>query len=594
MARVLDPSAPIATTSRERVTALLGTRRRLVVGLVASSVVSSVAESAMLVALVAVAAQVVKGSHGHSVGRELLHFSASVPVLFAIAGAAALIRLAMQFPISYLPAKIGSQVQSQLRRDVSRAFARTSWAEQSSDREGYLQETMTTQVLQATQGALQATSMLAALTAFLIFMATALVINWKAAVLLFVVALALLLVVRPMKRLGVRRSRELSRSQLEFAGALSEMQRVAAESQVFGVEEQQRRRLERYINAARDLFYRSQLIVRLTPNLYQSLIYILLIVGLTALYEINRHDLVSLGAVVLLLVRAGTTGQQVQAAQQGLNQSLPFIERLQETAKRYAAAKPAAGEEPLVHIERLGFEHVSFGYRPDEQVLGDISFEVFESETIGVIGPSGAGKSTLVQLLLQLREPTAGAFLVNGVPAASFSREDWHKLVSYVPQEPKLLHTSVAENIRFLREDLSDADVERAARLAHIHDVVLGWPGGYETTIGPRADGVSGGQQQRICLARALAAKPEVLILDEPTSALDPQSESLIQQSLRELKNEMTVFIVAHRMSTLDVCDRVMVILDGRLVAFDPISVLERESDYYRRAASIATGELLP
>ena len=118
----------------------------------------------------------------------------------------------------------------------------------------------------------------------------------------------------------------------------------------------------------------------------------------------------------------------------------------------------------------------------------------------------------------------------------------------------------------------------------------MGWAEGYETLIGPRADAISGGQQQRICLARALAARPDVLVLDEPTSALDPNSEALIGESLTALKSELTLFIVAHRMSTLDMCDRVMVILDGRLVAFDTKALLQRDNPYYRHASSLAAG----
>ena len=121
-----------------------------------------------------------------------------------------------------------------------------------------------------------------------------------------------------------------------------------------------------------------------------------------------------------------------------------------------------------------------------------------------------------------------------------------------------------------------DEAVERAGRLARIHDDVVCWPQGYDTVVGPRADAVSGGQQQRICLARALAARPEVLVLDEPTSALDPTSERLIQESLTALKHELTLFIVAHRLSTLDICDRVMVIVDGRLAAFDTTASCRR------------------
>jgi ABC-type multidrug transport system fused ATPase/permease subunit len=240
-------------------------------------------------------------------------------------------------------------------------------------------------------------------------------------------------------------------------------------------------------------------------------------------------------------------------------------------------------------VQTLGFEKVSFAYRPGRPILSDISFDMASGEVVGIIGPSGAGKSTLVQLLLRLRTPEDGCYLVNGVPADEFARDDWNRLVSYVPQEPRLLHASVADNIRFSR-NIDDESVERAGRLARIHEDIMGWANGYETIVGPRADAVSGGQQQRICLARALAARPEVLVLDEPTSALDPQSEALIGESLTALKNELTLFIVAHRMSTLDMCDRVMVIVDGRLVAFDTKARLQTQNTYYRHASALAAG----
>jgi ATP-binding cassette, subfamily B, bacterial len=268
---------------------------------------------------------------------------------------------------------------------------------------------------------------------------------------------------------------------------------------------------------------------------------------------------------------------------------MPFIERTQDAAERYLASSPQLGAEPLAQVETITFEDVSFSYNAGRPVLTDIGFKVSHSEAIGIIGPSGAGKSTLVQILLRLRSPASGRYLINDVPVELFSREDWHRLVSYVPQEPRLLHATVAENIRYFR-DLDDEAVQRAAKLARIHDDVMGWANGYDTIIGPRADAVSGGQQQRICLARALAARPEVLVLDEPTSALDPLSESLIQESLEGLKSELMLFIVAHRMSTLDMCDRVMVILDGRLVAFDSKALLQQHNSYYRSASMIAAG----
>jgi ABC-type multidrug transport system fused ATPase/permease subunit len=243
------------------------------------------------------------------------------------------------------------------------------------------------------------------------------------------------------------------------------------------------------------------------------------------------------------------------------------------------------GIRALDEVGALTFSHVSFAYDGREDALTDIDFHVTGGETVGIIGPSGAGKSTLVQILLGLRRPTSGEYLVNGLPAAEYRQDDWRHLFAYVPQEPKLLHASVIDNIRFFR-DLSRDAVERAAQLAGIHTEILTWPQQYETLIGPRADAISGGQQQRICLARALAADPEILVLDEPTSALDPGAEQLIQESLLALKHKLTLFIVAHRMSTLGICERVMVIVNGRLNAFDSLDNLRETNAYYRSAVS--------
>jgi ABC-type multidrug transport system fused ATPase/permease subunit len=331
------------------------------------------------------------------------------------------------------------------------------------------------------------------------------------------------------------------------------------------------------------------MLARLVPGIYQSLIYLLVLVALAGLYLVGSGRVTALGAVVLLLVRAGAYGQQGQAAFQALRQCLPFIERLQQAQQRYLTTSPPTGSERLEDVRELSLDSVSYAYDPGRPVLSGVSFAVTGGETIGIIGPSGAGKSTLVQILLGLRAPDVGRYEINGILAEQFRREDWHSRIAYVPQEPRLLHGTVAENIRFFRS-IEDVAVERAARLAGIHDDVMSWSAGYETTIGPRADAVSGGQQQRICLARALAAEPQILVLDEPTSALDPHAEALIQQSLRGLKGRLTLFVVAHRMSTLDICERVMVIVDGQMEAFEPLGDLMHKSPYYSSASSKRNG----
>ena len=566
--------------------ALVGDRRRTVLALVLASIVSGFTEAGILAVLAQIAVALVSSVHANA---GLLHIRVPVTTLFAIAGALALLRLALQAPMSILPARISADVQARMRRQLFHAFTRASWDVQSRDREGHLQEIMTSQVLQATNASLQTANLVIALFTFIVLMVTALALNPLAAVLVLIASLLVFGLLRPLRAVGVNRSRALSRAQVEYAGGLGEAIRVAEETHVFGVGGAQRSRGDRLAASAQDLFFRTQTVGRLVGGIYQSVIYLLLVGGLYAMYVTGRTHVASIGAIILLLVRAGTFGQQIQGSWQGLRQSLPFIERLQESERRYSESVPPEGTQSLPEVRKLAFDHVFFSYTPGRPVLSDVSFEVVRGETVGVIGPSGAGKSTLIQILLRLRAPKEGRYLVNGLPAERFATEDWHRQVAYVSQEPRLLHASVAANIRYFRT-LDEEAVRRAGRLAGIHDEIMAWPDGYDTIVGPRADAVSGGQQQRICLARALVARPEVLVLDEPTSALDPHSEMLIQESLTALKNELTLFIIAHRMSTLDICERVMVIIDGQLSAFATTSLLQEQSSYYRSASRLAAG----
>jgi ABC-type multidrug transport system fused ATPase/permease subunit len=418
---------------------------------------------------------------------------------------------------------------------------------------------------------------------------SALLLNAVAALAVIVTAVVLFGLLRPLTQLVSRRARALSQAQMDMATAVGQAARLAEETQVFGVAAAQRHRMDGLIDTVRGFFYRTQILVRLAPGIYQSAIYILVIGGLAVLHGAHSGHVASLGAVVLLLIRAGAYGQQVQASYQTYRANRPFVERVQDIERQYSASVTVSGPRPLPRIESVAFESVSFSYTVGRPVLTDVDFEVRGGETIGIVGPSGAGKSSLIQILLRLRPPERGRYLVNGLPAEEYSREDWTSRIAYVAQEPRLLHASVADNIRFYR-DIDDAAVEEAAHLARIDADIRSWASGYETIVGPRADAVSGGQQQRVCIARALANRPEMLVLDEPTSALDPRSESLLQESLVALRQQVTLFIIAHRMSTLDICNRVMVIVDGRLEDFDTPAQLHRRSSYYRSASAIAGG----
>jgi ABC-type multidrug transport system fused ATPase/permease subunit len=570
---------------------LLGDRRSLVAALVVASLLSGLSEAGILAILAQVAAALADGSTRIHVAAGPVDEYKTIGALLGFGAALALFRFALQALLAYLPARIGSDMQARLRTELFGAFTRASWAVQSRDREGHLQELMTDQMALAAAATVWLTALLTAAFTFLMLIVSALALDPVVALVVLAVTGSLFALMRPLSAVGRGFGRSVSKTSMEHAGGIGEAIRLTEETEVFGVADAQRQRIERLVGEIRRPAFRAMLLARLVPSAYQSLIYMFVLAGLAVLYAGGAGQVGSLGAVVLVLIRASTYGQQVQGSHQSLHQTLPYLERVEEAQQRYLASVEPAGTRPLQRVKTLAFEDVEFAYREGTPVLRGIGFEVASGEAIGIVGPSGAGKSTLVQVLLRLRGPDRGQYLVNGVPAAELASDDWHRLVAYVPQEPRLLHASVADNIRFFR-DLDDEAVELAARHAGIHDDVVGWPAGYETVVGPRADAVSGGQQQRICLARALAAEPEVLVLDEPTSSLDPHSEALIQQSLSALRHELTLFVVAHRMSTLDICERVMVVVDGRLQAFDAADALQRSNAYYRSATELSSGML--
>ena len=265
-----------------------------------------------------------------------------------------------------------------------------------------------------------------------------------------------------------------------------------------------------------------------------------------------------------------------------------MVASLDEELDYFSNAAIVDHGESLRSIGSLAFDHVSFQYSDDAPVLHDVTFTISLREAIGVVGPSGSGKSTLVQLLLGLYQPTSGRVTSDGRDIHLLSRDDWVRSVAFVPQQARFLNGSIRDNIRFLRDDVSDEQVIDAAKLAHLHDDIVGWPEGYDRAVGTLGGNLSGGQQQRVIIARALVERPDVMILDEPTSALDVRSEALVLETLQQLRQKMTIIVIAHRLSTLEICDRIMVIQDGQMKYFDSPVALRSLSTYYADSLALA------
>jgi ATP-binding cassette subfamily B protein len=554
-----------------------------IVGLTGTALVGGLAESVVLVVVVQTAVALSGQRTGvFKVGPVQLE-SVSVSVLLILALVATVIRLVGGLLVSWVGSRLTADVQQQLRIQMFDAYVDAEWSAQSREREGGLQQMIGVEIDRVAVAVLTLASGLAAVCSLLMLIGVALLVNPLGAASLVLVIGSLFLLLRPLTRRARAQATTRTVEELGIAQSLNELVRTAEEIRVHGVGTERKRRLAAETREIAKWATRLNFTALSLSHLYQAAALGLVVAALFVVNQIGASSIAGAGAIVLILLRAFAYSQQLQQTYHHLGERVASVETVFNTLADYQASATRPGRSPLASIDVIEFQGVSYSYRANDEALSNVSFVVPQGEVIGVVGPSGAGKSTLVQILLRLRDPAAGRYLVNGMEAADYVGADWARLVSYLPQQPKLISGTVLDNIRFFR-GVKDEEVEAAARMAYLHDEIVTWSEGYKTVIGDRFDALSGGQAQRLCLARALVTKPALLVLDEPTSALDAKSEYYVQQALGELRDKTTIFIIAHRLSTLNICDRLLVLKDGRVEGLETRERLASEAGFYREA----------
>lgn len=497
-------------------------------------------------------------------------------------------RLALSIVVVQLAARLTARVSFDQRRRLSQAYLGTSWAIQHAEPSGRLQELLTTFVTKVTSSVNTMTSVVTASLSLVAFLIAALAVDALSTLAVVAGLIVVGLVLTPLRRWIRRRAKLSATAGLEFANAVSEFGTLGQEMQTFGVLKRFAKMIDTMSLATTTAQRQVQTLTGMLAPVYVTLAYSAVLAGVAALTLVAQENLAVIGAVLLLMLRSLSYGQQLVTAAGTLAANTPFLERLDHAVEMYihnAATTGTVAPAAATPIEAL---NVDFAYDSDASALQDACFTIEPGEVIGIIGPSGAGKSTLAQLLLGLRSPTSGVIQVSGHDLQEVDREWWNGRVASVAQEARLFTGTVAENIRFFRDDISVEAMEWAAEQANILSDIKNLPDGFDTHLGQRGGYLSGGQRQRLSIARALAGQPEVIVLDEPTSALDGASESLIRDTLGRLKGNVTVVIIAHRMSTLDICDRIMVIEAGRITSFDTPASVQQRNAFYRNSLAIA------
>ena len=346
---------------------------------------------------------------------------------------------------------------------------------------------------------------------------------------------------------------------------------------------------ERYFIKLRDLGIKFTLISVGTSMFVQpaSLIFICIIFAFS--YKSPNFNLAALIAVIYLIRQIFSYFEQLQKRILNMSSLIPYLKKVleyEELADRYK--ENDFGRLPFEFKNILEFKNVDFFYNIDRNILENLSFSVKKGEMIGLIGHSGAGKTTIVDLFLRLFQPSKGKILIDDVNIEDISMEQWRRNISYISQDMFLENGTIAENIKFYDEKITDGDMEEAAKMANIYEFIQTLPDKFSTLIGERGVLLSAGQRQRIVIARVLAKKPKILVMDEATSALDNESEIQIQKIIENLKGKITVLVIAHRLSTVINSDRLLVLENGKIVEQGvPRELLKDKKTYFYKVYNI-------
>ncbi|MGJ4964219.1 ABC transporter ATP-binding protein/permease [Bradyrhizobium sp. HKCCYLRH3061] len=495
----------------------------------------------------------------------------------------------------YLVMTIGERIVADLRRDVFAHLMSLSPSFFDSARSGELVSRLTADTTQIKSAAGASVSI--ALRNLLLFIgATAMMVITSPKLSGFVL-LAIPLIVLPLVAFG-RWVRRLSRNAQdtladasayasELIGSIRTVQAYTSEKLAaarFGGEVEQAYEAARVSTQARGVL--------------TAIIIFIVFSSVVAILWVGSHDVLTgaisagrLGQFVLYAAFAAAGLGQLSEVWGEVSAASGAAERLFELLHVQPEITAPAQPRPMPEPARgdLGFDHVSFAYpsRPDVRVLDDVSFAISAGEKVAIVGPSGAGKSTLFHLLLRFYDPASGSISFDGVPVRAADPRKMRERIALVPQESVVFATSARENIRFGRPEATDAEVERAADLAHASEFIRRLPNGFDAALGERGVTLSGGQRQRIAIARAILRDAPLLLLDEATSALDAESETLVQTALEGLMKDRTTLVIAHRLATVLSCDRILVMDRGRIVEQGTHTSLVAANGLYARLARL-------
>lgn len=486
---------------------------------------------------------------------------------------------------TYVRARIGAEFINAEMADILSATLNARWPFLLKQKIGYVQNTIVSDVRRNANLLDAFTQVIQSFSGLIIYLVVALSIAPKITLVTLGAGAALIIILRPLVRktqsVNEQASivdKQLSQHMTEHISGLKVVKASGEERRVF-------EKAKEYLSSLRILYVRNIVVHALGTIFIQPFSVVFIIIIFAFAYKTPGFNLAAFAATLYLIQKIFIYLQSGQGAVHSVSELLPYAANVVSFKRDLVDNIEVEPKEhkPFKFDSSLQFNNVGFSYgQGSDAVLKNVTFTLRKGETIGLIGPSGAGKTSVADLFLRLFKPTVGEIALDSVNIQDIDLREWRSRIGYVSQDIFLVNETIRHNIQFYEDTLSQEEIERAAKQAHIYDFVSGLPEGFDTIVGDKGVMLSVGQRQRIALARVLARRPEILVLDEATSALDNESELLVQKAINELHGSVTVFIIAHRLSTIMNVDKLLVLRGGEIEEEGkPQDLLQDKNSYF-------------